>query len=192
MSARRIPLHPILAFALTVATGFTSSSCGILIGSQKPVTEHSRHFTIVPPSKNDPDWTPIVDAPKAEADDDGADPDHSEFAWQSKKTAATISLNSACRERFKKDETDLQEFTGQLLLGISDIRDRTERAITVSSLPAIETTLTGRVEERLTRIQVVVVKKSNCVYDLMYVSRPKHFESSLPAFTQFISTFQIE
>ena len=44
---------------------------------------------------------------------------------------------------------------------------RDERPLQIQNIPALETTIEGKLNGEPTRIRAVVVKKQSCVYDLM-------------------------
>lgn len=179
------------ALALVCAVALLPA-CSILVGNVKPVTEHSTRYQTMEPSQW-PDWQrlgPPKEAKKEESDE-LADPDVTDLAWQSKTSGAVISLNSACRAKFRDESQSLEDFTEQLVLGTTEISDKTSEAVTVSGRKGLQTTLTGVISGRTNRLRVVVVRDMDCIYDLMYVARPKHFNDSLDEFTQFVQAFRI-
>ena len=93
--------------------------------------------------------------------------------------------------RFQREE-NLDNFTDLLLMGITEITEKNEKKTEISGLPALETTVKGRVNKEETQIRTVIVKKDDCIYDLMYVTRPKHFESQLENFNKFVASFRVK
>jgi hypothetical protein len=151
--------------------------CSILIGNVR-VEEKSDDYSIMDLGKN-PDWKKI-----------GADKnstDMSDLTFQSKKNSSIISLNSVCRETGDDNPaaTDLKAVTHELLLGISNISDKTEKEITVSDTPALETTVQGQLNNQAMKLRAVVLRKNSCVYDLMYIARPERFNDDIEVFQTF-------
>jgi hypothetical protein len=102
-----------------------------------------------------------------------------------------ISLNSACRASYVTTDRDLRGFTSLLFLGVSEVSSREEQEILVDGSPALQTTLEGTLNEERVRFRTVVTKRKNCVYDLVFVARPKHFDRDLSAFTAFVSSLRL-
>jgi hypothetical protein len=173
------------------------SGCGVLIGTVKPVDEKSEAYGVMDLSKDSPNanqWMKLDPAETAEGDklDDGEKTEVSDVAFQHKKDASIISLNSACRASFATSDQDLRSFTNLLFLGISDITLREEKEITVQGTPALQTTIRGKLNQENMMLRTVIVKRGNCVYDLMYVSRPKHFAENEQDFSRFVSSLRLK
>ena len=169
----------------------TGSGCAILLGNVKPVSQKSEDYTVLDLSKDNADWvkleTPKTD-PEAGSEENT---DQTDLGYQSKRTASIISLNSACREKFRSADYDLREFTDQLVLGITDVTQRTERELTLQKKRARETTLQGKMGRQNVKLRVVVLKNESCIYDLMYVARPESFSAQEPDFSRFIESLRL-
>jgi hypothetical protein len=173
----------IFAFAVLLL----SSGCSVLVGNIKPVTEHSDTYLVKDLSvENSKEWLKL---PSTVNEQDTASSDAS---YQSKQTASIISINSACRPSNEENGRDLRYFTNLLLLGVTDVTYRNEAQITVSSVPALETTIQGKLSNEITKMRTVVVKMGQCVYDLMYISRPQSFQKNEKDFTQFVQSLRIK
>lgn len=162
------------------------SGCSLFIGNVKPVEEKSERYDIMDLEKADADWMRLP------SQSDPARTDISDLAFQSKSTASIISLNSACRPSWRGDEPNLQEFSRQLLLGITDQGQRTQDQVDVASVPALRTTVDGKMSGRTVKLQTVVLKKEECVYDLMYVAQPDRFESQNDIFSRFVASLRLK
>jgi hypothetical protein len=173
------------------------SSCGILIGNVKPVVEKSESYGVIDLQKEKPqEWMKFVSESGSPKDGEARDENDetteiSDVSFQSRRTASVISLNSACRASYQNTDKDLKGFTNLLFLGVSDVASRAEQEITVDGSPALQTTLEGTLNGERVRFRTVVSRKRNCVYDLVFVSRPKYFESDLPIFTTFVSSLRL-
>jgi len=161
------------------------TGCGLLLGNVRPVEEKSENYKVMDLAKEIPEWRRI--------DDTGTNKtESSDLTYQARQTASIISLNSACRTVPNGPGEDLHTFNRELLLGISEIAQRTEQNLTVSGAPALETTIQGKLNGQPMKLRTVVVNKSGCVYDLMYIARPEHFEDHAQDFTRFISSLRIK
>lgn len=162
-----------------------SSSCSVLVGNIKPVAEHSETYQVKDLSESK-EWLKL---PSTSNDPDTASSDAS---YQSKQTASIISINSACRPSNEENGRNLEYFTNLLLLGLTDITYKKEEQIQIASVPALETTIQGKLSNEITKMRTVVVKMGQCVYDLMYISRPQHFQKNEKDFTQFVQSLRIK
>lgn len=175
-------LTPLNKFLTTI---FCSSfilihSCSVLVGQIKPVEEKApTPSAMIPVHELDSQWRPVQMESHSEAHDDIPD-----ATWQSRKTAAVISLNSACRQNVD-NEGDLKTITTNLLSAWRSLKIESQKEIIVSHHTGLETTAMGFYLNRTRRFQVVVVKTSSCVYDLLYLSPPVSFKEDLPLFQKF-------
>lgn len=169
--------HLGLALALALSSG-----CATLIGNVEPVEEKSESYGVMDLSKADRDWSRLPASQGSEVSD---------VAYQSLSTASIISLNSACRATPETQPKDLQALTNLLFLGISDITQRTEKGVIVHNLPALETTILGKLNNEPMMLRTVVLRRGNCIYDLLYMARPRHFPRHETEFAQFIASLRL-
>jgi hypothetical protein len=167
------------------ALALFASSCA-LVGNVKPVDEKSETYQVADLSQGMGEWAKLP--PQAGG---SSDTSTSDVAYQSQKTASIISLNSACRPTFETEHRDLKTFTNLLFLGISDVTQRDERDLTVESQPALETTLKGKLNNEEMMLRTVVLRRGDCVYDLMYVARPEHFAENEADFSRFVDSLKL-
>jgi hypothetical protein len=157
-----------------------------LVGNVKPIDEKSETYQVDDLSKGLGDWTKLPPQSGGSSDSSSSD-----VAFQSQKTASIISLNSACRPSFETEHRDLKTFTNLLFLGISEVTQRNERDLTLQSVPALETTLKGKLNDEEMMLRTVVLQRGECVYDLMYVSRPEHFAENEADFSRFVDSLKL-
>jgi len=171
---------------------FLVSGCGVLFGNIKPVEEKSESYHIEDLSKQDPDWIKLDAAQEQALDPETTtNPDISDVAFQSKKTSSIISLNSACR-KVSPPNQDLQSFTRELFLGISDVTVHDEYPFQVQNSPALQTTIRGKMGDEQMMLRAVVLHRNFCTYDLMYVARPEHFTEQEQFFSQFVQSLRLK
>ena len=192
---------PILKTILLLLAPLLLNACSLLFGNIAAVSEKSGRYEAASlPSE----WESLSPTEIGEAAPD--DPDQnsrSDFAFQSAKTSSIISVNSACRPSLDWDElvpeekrkienkNQLRNFTRQLLMGIEPSSPPTERELSVSDLSAMETTLAGSLSGKETRVRTVVVRRKDCIYDLMYVAQPPHFDADVEVFDRFVASFKV-
>ncbi len=193
-------LQPFLLLILSLIFTVTQTGCGLLLGNVKPADEKSESYGVLDLSKTKPDEWMKLDPSKVAEPDGSESPNStsevSDAVYQSKKTAATISLNSACRPKPEKSAseqaTDLRKVTNLLLLGLSNITLRGEQAITLQGRPALQTTLRGKLNSEDVMLRTVVTRKDSCTYDLVYLAPPEQFQTNLADFSQFVASLRLK
>lgn len=175
-----------------------SSGCSVVVGNIKPLEEKSTAYGVADLSSSNPDWKKLDPAKTTAQNEsvkvqDVSPTEVSDVAYQSSSTASIISLDSACRLSADalRPSQDLRSLTDLLLLGITDVTYRSERGMEVQKTPALETTIKGSLNGELMQIRTVVLKRQNCVYDLVYMARPTHFESQLADFSHFVASLRL-
>jgi len=190
---RTFTLLALLSLHLMMLTG---CGTGFIIGNTKPVDEKSESYGVMDLSKGNPDWIKLdpksVDINSTSQDAATTSTEISDVAFQSKGTAAIISLNSACRESKEYENKDLRTLTNVLLLGAADVTLRDEKEITVSANPALQTTIEGKINSEKIMLRTVVIKRRNCVYDLVYVARPQTFDAHVEDFSHFVASLRLK
>ena len=96
------PRISLLVAGVLLTFGSACSTVGALVGNEKPIDQKSETYGVLDLSKSNPDWSELD--PKTVGDEhaNGGDTITSEIsdvAFQSKSTAAIISLNSSCLRR---------------------------------------------------------------------------------------------
>lgn len=168
----------------------------VLIGNVKPVDEKSESYGVMDLSKGNPDWLKLD--PKTEdtnptpQDAATTSTEIADVAFQSKSTAAIISLNSACRDSKDYENKDLRTLTHVLLLGSSDVTLRDEKEYSISGSPALQTTIEGKINGEKVMLRTVVIKRQTCVYDLVYVARPQTFDAHVEDFSHFVASLRLK
>jgi hypothetical protein len=200
LSVRRVIL-PVIVRGLCLALILSGSGCGILIGNTPAVDRKSDSYGIAELDKETPDWQKL-DPKQAGAGTDSSDSsttatEVSDVAYQSKKTSAVISLNSACRPSNAKPENksveaDLRELTDVLLLGANNVTLRDERSATVQNTPALQTTFRGSMNHEEVMIRTIVLRRNTCIYDLVFVARPDTFAINEQEFTHFVASLRLK
>ncbi len=157
------------------------------MGNVKPVDEKAKKMPYSEVETIDPTWKRLETPSKNKEKTD----DIPDAAWQSDKTAAVISLNSACRQNVD-DHEDLKEVTRLLLSQWDNLKIQSEQSTTLSGFPAWETEALGNYLKSERKFQTVVVKTPNCIYDLIYLSPIKTFTQELSVFQQFRASLNLK
>ncbi|GBD38198.1 hypothetical protein HRbin37_00443 [bacterium HR37] len=112
-----------------------------------------------------------------------------DIAFWNEALKATITVNSTCNERIGNEP--LNNLVDSLLVGFSDKELERKEEVTVSGQRAIDTVYRGKVKDTYVKLNIVVLKKDNCVYDLTYASLPESFDLGIGEFREFVSQFRI-
>jgi hypothetical protein len=175
---------------LSITLSGTLSGCSVFFGNVK-VEEKSNAYGILDLSKKDPEWSPLesdtIHDPTAMPLSGVPD-----VSYQSNKTAAIISINSACKNYPDDRKEDLSALTHELLMGISDILYFQEKPLVVNDIPALQTTIEGKLNQETMKLQTVVIRHGRCVYDLLYVTRPGKFNTDEETFSSFVSSLKFK
>ncbi|MCM2324205.1 MAG: hypothetical protein NDJ90_13185 [Oligoflexia bacterium] len=167
--------------------------CALLVGNVKPVDEKSTSYGVMDLAKAQPaEWVRL--SPEKVGSDENSSTELSDVAFQSQSTSSIISLNTACRpsSSAEEDRQDLQKLTNLLLLGIGNITGREEVGITIQEvIPALQTTLQGKLNGEEMKLRTVVFRKSACVYDLIYMARPQNFARHEQDFSHFVASIRL-
>lgn len=171
------------------------SSCA-LVGNVRPLAEKSETYAVRSPSESDSEWITVTEPESLSPRQKDEDPEDysnevSDLVFQSKKTGAIISLNSACRPKHKDLNAELSELTDLLFLSVTDVKKREQKSIEISGIPALETQIFGKMDGKDIRMNTVVLKKGECIYDMLYISRPKFYDNGKLTFGKFVSSFKV-
>lgn len=181
------PSRRLLISFLLSASVFLNA-CSVLVGQVKPVEEKASATQLTPIDHISPNWKQLE--LHSAVSNEGAD-DIPDSAWQSTRSAAVISLNSACRQN-RDESSELKDFTSNLLSQWRNLKIESQNNIIVSGKPALETTAEGIYLNRHRKFQTVVVKTQTCLYDLIYLSPVKTFNQELGVFHQFRDSLKLK
>ena len=183
-------------FGISIFIAAFTSGCGILFTDVKPVAEKSDYYHVMMLSDESSDWMKIEDNSTSDKKNSGKksedEDDSTDLAFQSKKTASIISLNSACRRRNENENKTLEGFSDLLLLGINHLQIVDRKEVKVQNVPALMTQAEGDINGEMMTLKTIVLRKGACVYDLMYVSRPEHFQLHDKDFARFVASLRLD
>lgn len=183
-----------VCFGLSIIT--LLSGCSVLVGNVRPVDEKDESVSWRDMSKQK-EWIRLDLAERLKEKDPEVQPDTAipDLAFQHDQTAAIISINSACREKQRSHDEQLplqdrlKTYTQRLHFGFQ-IDSRKESASKIDGFSAWEVTVRGKLEEEPVMMRTVVFERKNCVYDLMYMTRPEHFPKHEIAFSEFLASLK--
>ena len=112
-----------------------------------------------------------------------------DLAFLNDKLGATITVNSTCK---KKMNYSLEALSESLLIGIKDKQLVERNKLTINNEKALSSIYTGKLDGVPLKLNAVVFKKDDCIYDFTYASSPGNFDSGFSDFEEFISKFKVK
>lgn len=176
----------------------SQTACSLLVGNIKPLEEKSETYGVMDLSKGNPEWLRL--APDESSSDSGTSKgvtptEIADVAYQARKTGSIISLNSACRSpssETKPEEHDLKAMTQVLFLGITELDVQTQQPIEIQGSPALESRVQGKLNGEEMMLKTVVLQRGRCVYDLVYMARPRFYEQNEKDFAHFVASLRLK
>jgi hypothetical protein len=110
-------------------------------------------------------------------------------AYHHAKAGGTIAANRTCED---VEDVPLDVLTNHLLIGVEERKEASRRPLTVAGRGALRTRLDGKIDGVPVGLDLVVLKKDGCVYDLMLVGSPQRVEALAPEFERFVARFAPE
>lgn len=112
------------------------------------------------------------------------DADH---AWQNKDNGNTISYLSTCND---PADPSLKAARGDFLASLNSLKIISESESEFNGREALATVAEGRVDGVLTKLELLLFKKNNCLYTLSYVALAKTFAENQEAYAKFSESFR--
>lgn len=127
-----------------------------------------------------------------------------QVAWLNDASSSVIQVRSQCAEH---GDSSLEMFTAHIGADFGDWnvreldtgkKDRRGRPVTklvqhsfrLEGRSALRSTVDAKLDGVPITLEVVVLKKDGCLFDLTLISPPSHFELQLPAFERVVKGFR--
>lgn len=116
------------------------------------------------------------------------DVSHAAVAFRDVVNEATIAVNGRCG----KDAPDvpLASLTQHLFLQFTEREIVTQEVVPFDQREAMHTVLMAKLDGVPKKFDVWVLKKDGCVYDLLFIASPDHFDAGIEPFRRFALGFQ--
>ncbi len=101
---------------------------------------------------------------------------------------SSIETDAFCDRSF--DDASLKVLTNHLHAGITDKKTKSENPMMLDSRGAFRSVVSGKVDGVEVILDSVVVKKDNCLFDFVLISKPSKYSSALPDFENFFGGFR--
>ncbi len=106
--------------------------------------------------------------------------------WQSESTGNTIAINSTCQEYSDLTLKDLQQ---NILGGIENLKVQSDKTVSFDGREAQRIVSVGSAEGVSISVDLLILKKNNCTYDLAYIARSKFYDDEHGIFETFLKRF---
>lgn len=155
---------------LAVLTGAACSGTDVRVRGNE-VTAGALQYTFgpVPPS-----WRPVA----VESDD---------VAWFDPATDGVVHVDHTCDRAM---DAPLPSLVQHLLIGFTQRETVLEETVPFDNREARHVVVNARLDGVPRALELYVMKKDGCVYDLGFVAPPDRFASGRPAFDAFVRGFR--
>lgn len=109
-----------------------------------------------------------------------------QVAWKRDAPAGAIQVRSQCEEH---GDSSLVSFTDHLRIDFGEWKVQEQTAFELVGRAALRTRVAAELDGVPVSLELVVVKKNGCLFDLSYVSPPGGFEAGLPDFDEVVAGF---
>lgn len=110
-----------------------------------------------------------------------------DLAWHHPKLG-TISVNSTCKQY---EDVPARALVNQLLMGTTERVYRVEETVTLDGRAAQHLLADVELDGVPISIDIYLVVKDGCVYDLTHVAARERAEEARPLFQRFVSAFAV-
>ena len=110
-----------------------------------------------------------------------------DLAWGG-PSGEVIAVNAECEDH---GDPSLAVLTNHLLIGFEDRRVIEREPFELAGRGALRTRVEARLDGVPVALELVVLKKDGCVYDLTYLAPPTRFDSELPTYRKVVASFDV-
>ncbi|MCB0392333.1 MAG: hypothetical protein KDD58_13655 [Bdellovibrionales bacterium] len=160
----------LLYIIFIISISIINSNC-VSVGIETPQTTKAQNVIFKPPSYFSELVQPYLDA-----------------AWKNDANGNTISFLSECDSATDPTHETIRD---GIIAGLRNSNILSNDYIPLSKRNALKSVVTGSVDGVKTKLEIVVLKKNNCIYILTYVGLQEKFNDDLDAFAEFLKEFKV-
>jgi hypothetical protein len=109
------------------------------------------------------------------------------IGFYNRELGAVLQANASCRQ--DAEAAPLAALTRQLLIGYTDRDLRSQVRFPLAGREALRTQVSARLDGVPVILDLVVLRRNGCIYDLSYVAPPDRYPAGLPDFDAFVHGF---
>jgi hypothetical protein len=107
--------------------------------------------------------------------------------WFSDSVGGVIEANATCRD--DADAAPLPTLTRQLLIGYTDRKVESQTTVPIDRREALRTRVDARLDGVPIALDLYVLKRNGCIFDLSYAAPPDAFARGAGDFQHFVDGF---
>jgi len=107
--------------------------------------------------------------------------------WYSEAVGGVIEANATCRD--DAESAPLTTLTRQMLIGYTDRRIESQSTVPLDRREALRTRANVRLDGVPVTLDLYVLKRNGCIFDLSYAAPPDAFERGSDDFQRFVGGF---
>ena len=107
--------------------------------------------------------------------------------WFNDRADAVIETNATCRD--DADAAPLKALTRELLVGYTERHISDETMVPLLGREALRTRLTAKLDGVPMQLELYVIKRNGCIFDISYAAPPDRFAAGAPDFARFVASF---
>jgi hypothetical protein len=100
---------------------------------------------------------------------------------------AIIQATGTCRD--DAEAAPLETLTRQLLIGYTERRVRSTELVPMAQREALHSVVDAKLDGVPVQLDLYVLKRNGCIFDLSYVAPPARAAAGRPDFTRFVAGF---
>jgi hypothetical protein len=112
-----------------------------------------------------------------------------DLAFSEEGTGRALSINATCEGH---DDPPLPVLTRHLLAGFTERQEVSQRLIPLAGREALRSRYLAKLDGVPVQLELVVLKKDNCVFDFSYVAPPGLAEERMADFEGVLAGFEAE
>lgn len=112
-----------------------------------------------------------------------------DLAFSEEGTGRALSINATCEGH---DDPPLPVLTRHLLAGFTERQEVSQRLVPMAGREALRSRYLAKMDGVPVQLELVVLKKDNCVFDFAYVAPPGLAEERMADFEGLMAAFESE
>jgi len=108
-------------------------------------------------------------------------PGGADNAWLNDNLGASIYTDSNCGVRY--EDSELSQLAERLMLGLEDAEEVSVQEFMLDGRSALTRRVRGAIDGVSVELAATVLKKDDCIYDLVIIAPPSNFDAAWAGFT---------
>lgn len=109
------------------------------------------------------------------------------LAFHDGETGGSVNVYGRCGQ--DADDVPLAALTNHLLIGFTEREVQEQKVVPMDGREAMHTIVSGKLDGVRVKLNIYVLKKDGCVYDLVWVAPPEQFDAGAARFDEFAAGF---